>query len=159
MKRVLTLALLLAALPASAVLYKWVDQDGKVHYSDQPPPDGAKKSGVIAAPAPSAPSTPTPSGDAANPAPKGPPTAAEQEMEFRKRRLEAAEAEAKRQQEAQAAEEKKRNCAQATNRLAALETGGRLTKYGPNGEQVYLSDAELAKELGEARKVADSWCK
>ena len=44
MKRVLTLALLLAALPASAVMYKWVDQDGKVHYSDQPPPDGAKKS-------------------------------------------------------------------------------------------------------------------
>ena len=55
-------------------------------------------------------------------------------MEFRKRRLEAAEAEAKRQQEAQAAEEKKRNCAQATNRLAALEAGGRITKYGPNGE-------------------------
>ncbi len=55
-------------------------------------------------------------------------------MEFRKRRLEAAEAEAKRQQDAQAAEEKKRNCAQATNRLTALEAGGRVTKYGPNGE-------------------------
>ena len=25
------------------VMYKWVDQDGKVHYSDQPPPAGAKK--------------------------------------------------------------------------------------------------------------------
>jgi len=159
MKRVLTLALLLAALPASAVLYKWVDQAGKVHYSDQPPPDGAKKSGVINAPAPSAPSTPKPSGDAANAAPKAPPTAAEQEMEFRKRRLEAAETEAKRQQEAQAAEEKKRNCAQATNRLTALEAGGRLTKYGPNGETLYLSDAEIGRELGEARKIADSWCK
>ena len=30
MKRVLVLALVLAALPASAVMYKWVDQDGKV---------------------------------------------------------------------------------------------------------------------------------
>jgi type IV secretory pathway VirB10-like protein len=171
MKRVLTLALLLAALPASAVLYKWVDQDGKVHYSDQPPPDGAKKSGVVNAPAPNAPSTPAPSGDAAAPsaakpdgeaanaAPKAPKTTAEQEMEFRKRRLEAAEAEAKRQQDAQAAEEKKRNCAQATNRLTALEAGGRLTKYGPPGETLYLSDAEISRELGEARKVADSWCK
>ena len=80
-------------------------------------------------------------------------------MEFRKRRLEAAEAEAKRQQDAQAAEEKKRNCAQATNRIAALETGGRVTKYGPNGETVYLSDGEIGRELGEARKIADSWCK
>ena len=159
MKRLLTLALLLAALPASAVLYKWVDQDGKVHYSDQPPPDGAKKSGVVSAPARSTPSAAAPGGEAATSAPKGPKTAAEQEMEFRKRRLEAAEADAKRQQEAQAAEEKKRNCAQATNRLGALETGGRITKYGPDGETVYLSDAEITKELAEARKTADSWCK
>jgi hypothetical protein len=159
MKRLLTLALLLAALPASAVLYKWVDQDGKVHYSDQPPPDGAKQSGVVTAPARSTPSAAAPAGDAATAAPKGPKTAAEQEMEFRKRRLEAAEADAKRQQEAQAGEEKKRNCAQAMNRLAALETGGRITRYGPDGETVYLSDAEIAKELGEARKTADSWCK
>jgi hypothetical protein len=159
MKRLLMLALLLAALPASAVLYKWVDQDGKVHYSDQPPPDGVKKSGVMNAPAPSTPAAAAPSGEAASAAPKGPKTAAEQEMEFRKRRLEAAEADAKRQQQAQATEEKKRNCAQATNRLAALETGGRITRYGPDGETVYLSDAEIAKELGEARKTADSWCK
>lgn len=173
MKRVLTLALLLAAFPASAVMYKWVDQDGKVHYSDQPPPDGAKKSGVMNAPAPSAPSTPKPSGETANAAPaaakpggeaatatpKGPKTPAEQEMEFRKRRLEAAEAEAKRKQDAQAADEKKRNCAQATSRLTTLEAGGRVTKYGPNGETLYLSDSEIASELGEARKVADSWCK
>ena len=173
MKRLLMLALLLAALPASAVMYKWVDQDGKVHYSDQPPPSGAKKSGVMNAPSPAkpagdaapanaataAPPGAKPAGEAANATPKQPKTAAEQEMEFRKRRLEAAEAEAKRQQDAQAAEDKKRNCAQATSRLTALEAGGRITKYGPSGETLYLSDSEIARELGDARKVADSWCK
>jgi len=169
MKRVLTLALLLAALPASAVMYKWVDQDGKIHYSDQPPPGGTKSTAVVNTPTPStpapasAPAGAKPADNANAPpagaAPKGPKTAAEQEMEFRKRRLEAAEAETKRQQEAKAAEEKKRNCAQASTRLAALEAGGRVTKYGPNGETLYLSDGEIAKELGEARKVADSWCK
>jgi type IV secretory pathway VirB10-like protein len=159
MKRLATLVLLLAALPASAVLYKWVDKDGKVHYSDQPPPETARESGVVNAPPPSA-RPPAPSGDTESPAPRAAPkSAAEQEMEFRKRRLEAAEADAKRQQEAQAAEEKQRNCTLAKNRLAALETGGRITKYGPNGETVYLSDAEIARELGDARKVADSWCK
>lgn len=159
MKRLLVLALLVMALPASAAMYKWVDQNGKVHYSDQPPPDGARQSGVVNTPAPHTSTPPTTSPAPAGAAPKGPKTAAELEMEFRKRRVEATEAEAKRQQEAQAAEEKKRNCAQATNRLVALQTGGRITKHGTDGETVYLSDAEIAQELGDARKIADSWCK
>ena len=37
MKAIVTLALLLATLPAWGVMYKWVDADGKVHYSDQAP--------------------------------------------------------------------------------------------------------------------------
>lgn len=36
--------LLLVALPVSAAqLYRWVDQNGRVHYSDQPPPPSVKK--------------------------------------------------------------------------------------------------------------------
>jgi len=157
MKPLLTLVLLLAASPAWGAVYKWVDESGKVHYSDQPPPQDARKADTIKAPK-SAPAAP-----AAAPGPEGakavPKSAAEQEMEFRKRRLEAAEAEAKRQKEAQAGEEKKRNCAQARNRIAALEGGGRAAKYGPDGEVQYLSDDEIARELVDARKIADSWCK
>lgn len=37
----LTLALMLA-LPAQAEIFKWVDADGKVHYTDQPPPPSAR---------------------------------------------------------------------------------------------------------------------
>jgi hypothetical protein len=33
----------LLAVPAAAELYKWVDADGKVHYTDTPPPANAKK--------------------------------------------------------------------------------------------------------------------
>ena len=167
MKRLLTLGLLLVALPASAALYKWVDQDGKVHYSDQPPPAEVKKADVVHAPASSP--APAPSGNATganpaggnapNPASKGPKSPAEQEMDFRRRRLEAAENETRRQQEAQAAEEKKRNCTQARNRVSALETGGRITRYGPDGETMYLSDEQIARELVDARQIADSWCK
>jgi glutaredoxin len=36
-------ALLCAALPAQAQMYKWVDKDGRTVYSDQPPPADAKK--------------------------------------------------------------------------------------------------------------------
>ena len=38
----LALALLLGAGSASAQLFKWVDANGKTHFSDQPPPQGAK---------------------------------------------------------------------------------------------------------------------
>ena len=62
-----TIALLLAiavtVTPAAArTMYKWVDKDGKTHYTDSPPPDDAKKlappkgASGRAAPAPSAPS-------------------------------------------------------------------------------------------------------
>jgi hypothetical protein len=41
--RLISLAVLLAlALPASAAMYKWVDAQGRVQYSDIPPPPGTK---------------------------------------------------------------------------------------------------------------------
>jgi len=44
MQRVLSIfALLCAALPAAADVYKWVDSEGKIHYSDTPPAKGAAK--------------------------------------------------------------------------------------------------------------------
>lgn len=46
MKKFLVLALIAALLPASpamARLYKWVDADGKVHYSDRVPPEAASQ--------------------------------------------------------------------------------------------------------------------
>lgn len=160
MKWIAWLAVLALALPAWAELYKWVDANGKVHYSDQPPPPEIKQPKTIQAPrTPQRAPAPAPEGQSEAPAANTPKTAAEQEMEFRKRRVEAAEAEAKRQQEAQAAAEKQRNCDQARNRVALLQTGGRITRAGPNGEQNYLGDNEIASELVAAQKVADSWCK
>ena len=47
--------MLVAAGPASAVLYKWVDANGRVSYSDQPPPASVKAEVVGGAPPPSAP--------------------------------------------------------------------------------------------------------
>ena len=161
MKWIATLALLALALPAwAAEMYKWVDETGKVHYSDRPPPANARQQQTIqpkVRPQGAATTPAAPEGQAA-PATKAK-TAAELDMEFRKRRTEAAEAEAKRQQEAQAATEKQRNCEAAKARVAVLQTGGRITKASPSGEQIYLGDNEIAAELMEAQKVADSWCK
>jgi hypothetical protein len=155
-------AAILLAVPfgASAQLYKWVDAEGNVHYSDQPPPSqGVKQQRTMPKPRAAAPAAQAPSGDGTQSAANRPKTPAEQEMEFRKRRLEAAEAEAKRQQEAEAAKEKQRNCDHAKARVAMLQQGGRITRASASGEQVYMEDAEIARELVDARKIADTWCK
>jgi glutaredoxin len=41
-KAIIALCALLAAIPASAQVHRWVDADGKVHYSNEPPPEGVK---------------------------------------------------------------------------------------------------------------------
>jgi len=156
MIRLVPLAFCLLVSLAWADVYKWTDENGKVHYSDQPPPSSATKTENIK-PGKRPAQAQAPTGDAKPAA--GPKSTAEQEMEFRKRRLQEAEAEAKAQKDAQAEEEKKRNCKRAQDQVAAMERGGRITRYGPNGEQQFLTDDEIAKQLVEAKKTADSWCK
>ena len=53
-KFLIPLLLLVAAFPAQAKMYKWVDAQGNVHYTDSPPPESAgqgssevKKSGAV----------------------------------------------------------------------------------------------------------------
>ncbi len=46
MRCLLALVLALQALPAAAQLYRWTDSAGRVHYTDTPPPPGAKGSSV-----------------------------------------------------------------------------------------------------------------
>ena len=153
MLRYLPLALCVLVLPAWADLYKWTDEKGNVHYSDKPPEGDVKNSESLKQ-SKLPPATEAPAAAAAKPK-----TAAELDMEFRKRHVEAAEAEAKAQKEAEAAEAKKQNCERANAQVAALGRGGRFTRPGPNGEQIFLSDEDIAKEMVNAKKAVDTWCK
>jgi hypothetical protein len=88
-----------------------------------------------------------------------PESAAEQEMQFRIRQAEREKAEAKRQAQLAEDETTRRTCEQARNNLAGQQGRSRVTKYGPNGEIIYLTDEEIADAMVEARKAVDSWCK
>mgnify|MGYP002814610449 CR=1 FL=1 len=154
------IALLAIAMPAAADTYKWVDETGEVHSSDQPPSANAKVKEHVKSPTPetrNAAATPAQSGrnPPATAAQKG---AAEQEMEFRKRQAEREKAEAGQQAQLADAETKRKNCELARNNLAGLQARSRVTKYGPNGEIVYLTDEEIAAAIVDAQRVADSWC-
>ena len=155
------IALLAIAMPAAADIYKWVDETGEVHYSDQPPPPNAKLKEHVKGPAPEAGEA---AAAAAQPRRDATPSAtqksvAEQEMEFRQRQAEREKAEAERQAQLADAETKRRNCEQARNNLAGLQARSHASKYGPNGEIIYLTDEEIASAIVEAQSVADSWCK
>ncbi len=154
---VLVLALFLA-LPAMAQIYSWKDRDGRVHYTDTPPPTGEFT--VIQRPRGLQPSPPPAedSGDAAaaaegEPDPNRPRTLSEREREFRERRAAQAEAQAKTQEDAAREAERQRFCEQARNQLAALESGQRISRFNAQGEREFLDDdarsAEAARLQGQ----------
>jgi hypothetical protein len=172
MKRIsVAIALALCvALPASAQMYKWVDSNGKVHYSDKPPPGNVKTETLREAPRPaSAPAATEAKGEAKKDAAKGetkadapkagPRTPAEQEQAFRKRQAEAAKAQEEAAKKDAEARQRAENCRRAKAALASLELGGRQTRIDEKGERVYLSDQQVSQETAKARQDAAEVCK
>ncbi len=163
-KSVLLAVMLAFAASAFAQMYRWVDKDGRVHYTATPPPPGVKAR-TLRAPA----SSPAPAADdaerddaakdtGAKDARRGPLTPAEQEQEFRKRQLEAQKAREKEALAAEEAETKRRNCMRARETLATLESGQRVSRTGADGERYYLDDAARARETEAARNAVQDWC-
>jgi len=152
---------LCVALPASAQMYKWVDSNGKIHYSDKPPPSGVKSKTLREAPsAPSSPSAGTAKGEAKKEEAKaGPMTTAEQEQAFRKRKAEAAKAQEKQAEEEKIARDRAENCKRARAAAANLELGGRQIRIDEKGERVYLTDAQIVQETARAKQEAAAACK
>jgi len=155
----LTIGTWIVAAPAGAQTYKWTDAEGKVHYTDQPPPANAKEQATIKrkpwASTPAAAPTPAENGAQAAKAK----TYVEQEAAFKKRQVEAAEREAAEKKKATETSEKKQNCAQARSQLKTLQAGGRITYTNAKGERDYLNDAQVAQEIERAKQSADTWCK
>ncbi len=154
MRQLLIIVLMLmVATVTNARVSKWVDAEGKVHYSDQPPPSTAKsQKNLDIQTSPASPiATPDSKGGAKS--------LAERELESRKRRAEAEEAAAKQAEEKKDAQRKQENCAQARNQLQALQEGQRMVKYNEKGERVFLEDSARPQAIEEAKRAADSWCK
>lgn len=127
------LSLCAVALPAAAALYKWTDANGRVVYSDQPPPGDVKTQIVQGAPPPSNPNAVK---DMAN-----------KDLELRKRAKDAAEKEKK--EETARAEMAKRNeqCTRVEGQIRQLAAEQlALVRVNEKGETVYVDDATRRKE-------------
>lgn len=146
MKRLLLLAALIAwSGMASAVVYKWIDADGKLQYGDRPP-DGVHAEvvellGTHVAHAASAP--PSQSASPSHAVPK--------DSTAKLDDTKAAVA-------ADVAQTRDKQCTDAQDRYKKLIEGRRIYKTGPDGEREYMSSQEIDTERLNAKRDIDTIC-
>jgi hypothetical protein len=133
------LMLALAVPAASAQVFKWVDENGRVHYGEKPPP-GAKAN-TVKPPA------------AGQNAPAAPRDLQSEEREFRGRQIKKREDEAR---QARDAANRDALCRYAKERLSIAERASlfRMEK----GERVFYSDAEQKAEIESRRAAVTQYC-
>jgi len=129
-------ALLAAALPAPAQMYKCVDERGVTHYTDKPRP-GCKGGQVDIKPIPSI------SGKTVAP---GSRDVAGQDAEFKRRQIEREQSESR--DKAALAQ----RCSQLRQEHAWLSSGGRITHTDAQGKRVYIDDASRDARLVQVKE-------
>jgi hypothetical protein len=146
MKRLLLFAALIAwSGMASAVVYKWVDAQGKLQYGDRPP-DGVHAEVVellgthVAHAAQAAPAAPS----------AGRTTVAKDAT--------AKSDDIKKSVDDDVAQTKDKQCADAQERYKKLIEGRRIYKTGPDGEREYMSSQEIDTERLNAKRDIDIIC-
>jgi len=153
MNKYLLILLMLSSANTFAELNKWVDENGKVQYSDQPPPANVKAKKLRS-------NTVIPSGGvAAASAPAAAKTLAEREAEWKKAQQAKKEAADKSAQEQARKDENKANCTAAQQNLATLQAAIPITEYNAMGGYNYLDDSQRQQRISKARQDIDSWCK
>ncbi|MGH8468666.1 MAG: DUF4124 domain-containing protein [Gammaproteobacteria bacterium] len=138
-----TLGMALASPGLLAEMYKWIDDEGQVQYSQSPPP-GRPAQAI----------KPPPKVDSK--------TAREklkqqlQDFELRgDKRQEQAEADQKTKEEAG---EQKAACEAARERLASLSGKPRILQYAEDGSSKRLTEEERQAAIDEARKKVEKHC-
>ena len=160
-----------ASTPSSAQ-WAWKDANGRVVYSDRPPPSDVKPASIMRQPTTQTLANPAPAAaapdDAAKPAdgkspdaksaPSGPKTIAEREMDFRKRQQERADNDKKAAEEQAKSAAKTAECERARGYMKSLEDGVRITRTDASGNREFLDDAQRAAEVERTRKIIQGAC-
>ncbi|MGE5160508.1 MAG: DUF4124 domain-containing protein [Betaproteobacteria bacterium] len=166
----LAVALVAGTFAAGAsAQWAWKDDNGRLVYSNIPPPPSIKASQIVRQPGPSsqpARAAAPVDGEAEKPAdapaaantPNAPKTYAERDAEFRKRQQERADSERKAQEEQQKTAQKAVECERSRGYLRALEDGVRITRTDAAGNRAYLDDAQRAAEMDRMRKAIRELC-
>jgi len=165
MLRILLLIALCLPLAATAQgQWKWRDAQGRIQFSDRPPPQGTPEKDILARPvnAPK-PVQLVPYGQPASaPAPAPAPAASspQERVLANDKARKASESEAKiKAQEQREAQARADNCRNAKQQLATLESGVRVAMVNERGERVVMEDAQRNQEMAKVRAVIASDCR
>ncbi len=147
MKRLMLFAALVAwSGMAGAVVYKWVDAQGKVQYGDRPP-DGVHAEVVELL-----------GTHAARPAPVRAPESTALRATNRDQPNQEDAAAAKKAVLDDVEHTRQKQCADAQDRYTKLIEGRRLFKTGADGERQYLTSEEIDSERVNAKREIDAVC-
>ena len=152
----------IAALGTAAVqaqIYKCLDSNGTMVYSQNPCPPSMKREtmsrGGIPPASAVAPADKASKSDAAK---GGPKTAAEQEQAYRKRQQDQAKAAKEAGQKTAEAQAKEANCLNARQRLRTYESGIRISLINDKGERYYMEDAQVEAQKAQASADVSQYC-
>lgn len=142
------------SLHGHAAINKWVDENNRVHYSDQPAPSNAKAAPLR---------TPSETDPVAAIAPAAsevtaPKTLAEREAEFRKAQKAKEEQEKKEAKQKEEDQVRQRYCEDARSNQLTLENSRRIATYDSKGELVYMDEATRNQRMEEVRKAISKHC-
>ena len=138
-----------AGLAHAQTMYKWVDEKGTTHFSENPPPEDGKTKATKVEPKVTPPSsTPSASKDT-------PEKWRAQEAEFKRRQVE------RNQREEAAGREKAervQECDRAKRRVAFLTNTHRIFRDNPDGTRSYLTDAQREQEIAKQKDLVKEVC-
>lgn len=153
MKNLLLILMMLSSASAFAQLHKWVDAEGKVIYSDQPPPANVEATVLR-------PTSGEAAGDgAASDEPETPKSIAEREAELRKALQERKEASDRAAREQARAEASEADCIALKRNLEMLKEGMRMMEIDEDGERYYLNDAQRQQRIVKTQQDINTHCK
>lgn len=133
------------SVPVSAGIYKWTDENGEVHYSQQRPENSseAKKMKVDSPPSGS--------------------DKAQEDLKQYQEDLDTMMKDKANREKQQAAEQKQKevkqkNCDNARNRLTKLNAPAKIFYKGESGDMQYMDEKQRTQEREQAQSLVDKWC-
>jgi Domain of unknown function (DUF4124) len=151
-------AIFLATATVAAQVFKWIDKDGKVNFTDTPPPAEAVKGEAKKIVTPSAVPSPqaAPSKLATPPSTK---TGADQAKDAERKKTDLAEKAKKDEAADKIAKQNEERCKEAKRYLTTLESGAPIKQSNDAGQAVFMTDEARASESARAKSAVTESCK
>ena len=134
--------ILLIQSPSHAEVYKWVDEEGQVHYGEQPGNPGAE-------------TVPIRTNETTTPR-----TMNKDEIDIVKSDIEAKDKKKKEAEEKKKIDrDKRKRCKEARSDLQTILSRGRMREINEKGEYIVMTEEQRQQRISAARKKEREFCK